>query len=562
MSTRLPTGPTTPPTTRYVLDKRIGVGGFGEVFLAKQISAGGLKQRVAIKFLHSRLDPTKQGVRRLRDEARLLAALEHPAILRVHDLLALDGRAALIAEYVHGADLSRCIEHGSMSAKAVVEVCGHIADALDAAFQSVGDDGKPLRLVHRDIKPANIRLTPHGTVKLLDFGVARAEDPEREAATNVHERLGTRPYLPPEVVTFQVDRQDERADIFALGCTLYEGLAREALFPVGVQETLHQRISSDAERFGAYLDKRQQALPSDLDPNVRALLRAMLAHAPGDRPAATNVAKRCFELAGGLAGPSLRAWCKGAPWGELHGPLTPVPEGPISLVSSPLEALSSGMSRLTDGGPPLEPSLDDGVRHPGERTPSRLVLLLTPALVVALVAGVGTWMTWPAPPAEPEQEAPADDDPIDVPAVPIDLETLDEPTMGETRPPDDAGASDIPGADPEDREDEVATTPKPVTRPPAPRTTPARTPAPLEETPPPRRPPPTGRVVVSGDVPVELRKAGSVVDGSGTLATGTWTLYAKFENTWEAQATRVHIEPGKQVTVHCSSMAWACRVSK
>ncbi|MBT3224140.1 MAG: serine/threonine protein kinase, partial [Proteobacteria bacterium] len=159
----------------FSFQRCLGSGGFGEVYLATMTSSGGVETDVAVKVLHGGLDPRSQAVQRLRDEGRLLGVLNHPAILRVTDLVLLEGRIALVTEYVEGADLDECFgAHPPLPPRALLEVIGRVADALHSAFNTTSANGTPLELIHRDIKPANIRLGRHGDVKLLDFGIARA----------------------------------------------------------------------------------------------------------------------------------------------------------------------------------------------------------------------------------------------------------------------------------------------------------------------------------------------------------------------------------------------------
>ena len=174
-----------PEKRQFHIQSCLGRGGFGEVYRATMISAGGVRSDVAVKVLHKDLDPRSQSVERLRDEARLLGILNHPNILKVSDLVLLQDRVALVTEYVEGADLDQCIEtqDDPIPLRPLLEALGRVAEALYAAHTTAGPDGAPLHLVHRDIKPSNIRLSKHGTVKLLDFGIAKARDEGREAKT-------------------------------------------------------------------------------------------------------------------------------------------------------------------------------------------------------------------------------------------------------------------------------------------------------------------------------------------------------------------------------------------
>ncbi|MCB9693558.1 MAG: serine/threonine protein kinase [Alphaproteobacteria bacterium] len=210
---------------RFDFKRCLGAGGFGEVYLASMTSASGVETEVAVKMLHEGLDPRSQAVQRLRDEGRLLGTLNHPSVLKVHDLVLLDGRVALVMEYVPGLDLEQCVELAQpIGLRAGLEVIGRVADALHIAYTSDGPDGQPLRLVHRDIKPPNVRIGQHGEVKVLDFGIAKAADARREAKTQTSVMIGSPWYMAPE--RFDGKNDGAPADVYALGCSLYEVAAR------------------------------------------------------------------------------------------------------------------------------------------------------------------------------------------------------------------------------------------------------------------------------------------------------------------------------------------------
>jgi serine/threonine-protein kinase len=190
---------------RFHIHACLGRGGFGEVYRATMSSSGGVRTEVAVKVLREDIDPGSEALKRLRDEGRLLGALRHPAILRVHDLVLLEGRVALVTEFVEGQDLDGCLSvrgvagDEAMPIRAVVAVVGEVASALEAAWSSVSPFGNvPIRLVHRDVKPANVRIGRHGEVKLLDFGIARATNVAREAQTATNSMMGSYLYMAPE----------------------------------------------------------------------------------------------------------------------------------------------------------------------------------------------------------------------------------------------------------------------------------------------------------------------------------------------------------------------------
>ncbi len=306
---------------RFHFKRCLGSGGFGEVYLATMTSASGVQTDVAVKMLHQGLDPRSQAVQRLRDEARLLGALNHPSILKVHDLVLLDGRIALVMEYIAGLDLEQCVELPEpIGLRAGLEATALVADALHTAFHSPGPDGTPLRLVHRDIKPPNIRIGRHGEVKVLDFGIAKAADARREAKTQTSVMIGSPWYMAPE--RFDGKNDSAAADVYALGCSLYEVAARGGRLFGELSPRDHFLLAMDPKRHDTHVQQHLAPLP--VSPEVRWLLHQTLAFHPDDRPNTAELSQRAEALAEAQGGPSLRRWCKALTWPpppSLDGPL-------------------------------------------------------------------------------------------------------------------------------------------------------------------------------------------------------------------------------------------------
>ncbi len=186
----------------YVLDSRIGEGGMGEVWKARDTRLG---RTVAIKRLTDHLD-------RFEQEARAISALNHPNICQIYDL----GPDYLVLEYIEGQPLS-----GPLTAEEAVRSALPIAGALEEAHRR--------GILHRDLKPANILVTRSGTPKLLDFGLAKLLDTEIDATKTVEGTvLGTATYMSPEQAEGRP--ADERSDIFSFGAVLYELLAGSRAF--------------------------------------------------------------------------------------------------------------------------------------------------------------------------------------------------------------------------------------------------------------------------------------------------------------------------------------------
>jgi len=264
----------------YEIVSRIGAGGMGEVYRARDPRLG---RDVAVKVLPPDFanDPERRA--RFEREARTLASLNHPHIAQVHGFEASiqDGSAPnlLVMELVEGEDLAERLARGPIPLDDALVAAHQIAQALEAAHEQ--------GVIHRDLKPANIKVRADGTVKVLDFGLAKAMDPvpgaspsasmsptiTSPAVTRAGIILGTAAYMAPEQAKGKP--VDKRADVWAFGCVFYEMLARKRAFSSdGVAETLAAVITKEPD---------WNALPSDLPPVVRRLLQRCLTKDPKQR---------------------------------------------------------------------------------------------------------------------------------------------------------------------------------------------------------------------------------------------------------------------------------------
>ncbi|MFM2244657.1 MAG: hypothetical protein RL071_731, partial [Pseudomonadota bacterium] len=290
-----------PRTVRFL--ETIGTGGFGSVYLAEVHARGGFVQRLAVKVLSAELAASSDVAARHRDEARLLALLNHDNIVKVVDMVEIDGRPALLMEVVDGVDGGALLRHAPLPARAAVEVGQAVASALRFASETPEPGtGRPLAVVHRDIKPANILISRHGGVKVLDFGIARG-DFDREGRTE-SVQFGTARYMAPE--QFLANESSEKVDIYALGVTLLELLAGRQL----------ARAPLQPEPFAAHVRAALDAVLVAWAPQPRAtahaLLRSMCAWQPEDRPRAAEVHAACLGLAEQLPGPGLARYAPAA----------------------------------------------------------------------------------------------------------------------------------------------------------------------------------------------------------------------------------------------------------
>ena len=275
----------------FKLLSTLGEGAFGAVHLAEVRDDDDFVQTLAVKWLHPQWSESLELTRRLRDEARLLALLHHDHIVRVHGLTTIEGRLAILMEPVDGTDLSELAE---CPPRAALEIVAAVADALDDACHMTppGHDG-PLNVVHRDIKPSNVMVTRRGHVKVMDFGVARANFDAREAETR-SQQFGTARYMAPERWLDGV--AEAPSDIFSLGVTLLELLASEPMEqPRLSREGFERDLVNALHRLEAW-------------PEISDLVGEMCQFNPDARPSARAVEERCRALSATAKGIGLREW--------------------------------------------------------------------------------------------------------------------------------------------------------------------------------------------------------------------------------------------------------------
>ena len=254
----------TPGTRLGVYDvvELLGSGGMGEVYRAHDARLG---RDVAIKVLSARSSGDPDRLSRFRREARALAALSHPHIAMIFGLEDVDGTPAIVLELVEGPTLAERLLRGPVPVREALVICHQIAEAVEAAHQK--------GIIHRDLKPANVKIAPGGSVKVLDFGLAKVLDTSDETPsietltqTKAGAVVGTSAYMSPEQT--RGHPVDGRTDIWAVGCVLYELLTGRSAFG---RETASDTVV-------AVLDAEPDwsALPANTPDNVRRLLRRCL----------------------------------------------------------------------------------------------------------------------------------------------------------------------------------------------------------------------------------------------------------------------------------------------
>lgn len=347
-----------------VLLHEINAGTFARLYLAEARGAGGLDRIVAVKILREQWNEQQDVVSRTRDEARLLARLRHKNILRVEDLVEVDGQTAIIMEYVDGLDLKQLVEalhqaRQRVPPKVALRIVQETASALEAAYFRIPTGlEKPLRVVHRDIKPSNVMISNEGEVRVLDFGTARSSAVFRSAQTGAL-RFGSLKYMSPE--RREGDRGEHASDVYAIGLVLIELLRTDwlPLLPMDLQE--HDDVLSQA-----IAKLPDLGMPNrEWDLTLRQALGQMVASDPAGRPNAEQVVKLMREFVEHASGPTLDRFAA-----ETVTPLSrdfhqQVAKGTLSgtrlLVSPIVDAEARRMNPPTMGSGPA-PAATPGVR--------------------------------------------------------------------------------------------------------------------------------------------------------------------------------------------------------
>jgi eukaryotic-like serine/threonine-protein kinase len=261
----------------YEIIGTLGAGGMGEVYRARDTR---LKRDVAIKILPESFATDPERLARFQREAEVLASLNHPNIAAIHGLEESNGTGALVMELVEGETLADRIAQGPIPVDEALAIARQIAEALEAAHEQ--------GIVHRDLKPANVKVRADGTVKVLDFGLAKALEPASALSpsatasptitspammTGVGTLLGTAAYMSPEQARGKP--VDKRSDIWAFGCVLFEMLTGQRAFEGKEITDVLARVLEREVHF--------DAIPAATPPAVQRLARRCLEKDPRRR---------------------------------------------------------------------------------------------------------------------------------------------------------------------------------------------------------------------------------------------------------------------------------------
>jgi serine/threonine-protein kinase len=513
---------------RYVVEELIGKGGMAAVYKVRHQHLGSLH---AMKVLLISLPAVRQ---RLMQEGRVQAGLRHPNIVAVTDVLMVDRSPALVMEYVEGPSLEDLIEDDALSLDDALQLFEGVVLGVGAAHAA--------GVVHRDLKPGNVLLarTQHGLVpKVMDFGLVKALDQDK-GTTVTGAALGTPAYMAPEQIR-DPSAVDQRADLWGLGCLLYELVTGARAFPDEDAFDLY-----DAIRDGVYVDPREHVpdLPDRIHEVISELLKV-------DRDARIGSCEELYERL--YDKPLLKQDERRL---QLRG-FTPEPAERMREIPPPPSAAAPEPEPESEA--PTEESVPAPVAPASGVGPRQVALGV---VVVLLLVGLGWGATQlggdpttegtdrtarveqPVPTVEPDVPEPVSQ-PVPQPEAPVPVSTTDgtaDPVPAPTPQP----APVVP------RPQVVQPQPVPVA--------PEPSPQPEAGTADPEL---SARVKLMGDAEeVWLERDGKRYELSEPVPPGKYTVFARFADGGTVTESTARLDAGEQVVLNCQSFLFNCAVSR
>jgi serine/threonine-protein kinase len=460
-----------------LLGRRIGAGGMAAVFAARQQGPRGIGRLVAVKVMSTAIadDPAFQ--RMFLRELTIATRLEHRNVVRVYEVGEDDGDFYLAMELVNGASLAAILRDstGPIPTAIALRVATEVARGLHAAHELTDAEGRPLGLVHQDVTPQNVMVAYDGTVKLLDFGVARLGAVDASRTETIR---GKPSYLAPEQVS--MGHIDRRTDVFALGIVAFEILAGRKLFG---GDSLQAKCLAVLD--GPIPDVRSVA--PHVPAAVAEVVDRALSRDAAQRFESADEMRRALTAAGIAAGlPDLdesevAAWASAAvppAWTAAELEREILDGAPASVRSA-----RPDLSDLSTVAEPLPPRDGDGVDPgaratsatandgpAGTRTGPRRSVAVALAIAAVSSAGVAYW-GWHADAPSAPAAAQLPGDPSEAqsalqPASPSEATVAPSAAPAPSSAPMSSAASPVAAARPPPRADSLGTTPKPIALPP------------------------------------------------------------------------------------------------
>jgi serine/threonine protein kinase len=285
----------------YKLLGVLATGGMAQLFLARRDSATEGDELLVIKRIVPALAGEPESVVRFLDEARIAATLQHANIVRSHEVDVVDGEVFLVMEFLHGQDVRSVLRRANrrgvrLPLENVVAIAAAVAAGLDHAHERCGTDGRSLEIVHRDVSPHNVLVSYDGSVKIIDFGIAKATTNLSRTRHGVF--AGKVAYASPEQL--RCEKVDRRSDIFSLGLTLFELIAGRQPFPLDNDFALLRALTEDDI-------PRVSEVDPDCPPELDGIVMRALAREKGERYSTARALQLDLEAFAVTAGLDLSA---------------------------------------------------------------------------------------------------------------------------------------------------------------------------------------------------------------------------------------------------------------